>query len=316
MSNFCTIIKMSVLDLIKSRIKSPPKIIKIFITLLLSQPLILANQKVADSTRKNLLVEIITNDRNEFIGYLNAENNETITIKTLDGINITIPKNTILRKTDFAGKAESGRIFREDPNKSLYMFAPSAFPIGQDKSYCRDFCVFFPSYNKGYGQNISVQLGGFWLPGMLPWDAPLVGSIKLSLPSISITQLAGGIMYVRMPFEDDFATGFTFLTGTIGNNFTHMSATLGWGYGRDGDNWNFMDRPILTLAGNYRASNRFALIYEGWFLPDRVSESQPIMGSLRFLGKDFSFDFGGLTTFNLLGENFILPIVNFAYYLN
>ena len=65
-----------------------------------------------------------------------------------------------------------------------------------------------------------------------------------------------------------------------------------------------MDRPILTLAGNYRASNRFALIYEGWFLPDWESESQPIMGSLRFLGKDFSFDFGGLTTFNLLGEKF------------
>mgnify|MGYP001456097665 CR=1 FL=1 len=45
-------------------------------------------------------------------------------------------------------KDKDGRIFRADPNKSLYIFAPSAFPIENKKSYCRDFCVFFPSYNR------------------------------------------------------------------------------------------------------------------------------------------------------------------------
>ena len=71
-------------------------------------------------------------------------------------------------------KDKDGRIFRADPNKSLYIFAPSAFPIENKKSYCRDFCVFFPSYNRGFSNNFSLQLGAFVVPGMSFDDVPIV----------------------------------------------------------------------------------------------------------------------------------------------
>ena len=64
------------------------------------------------------------------------------------------------------------------------------------------------------------------------------------------------------------------LTGIFGNNFTHMSATQD-GDMVYGDNWNSWIDLILTLARKLRKSNRFALIYEGWFLPYRkMSPSQ------------------------------------------
>ena len=199
----------------------------------------------------------------------------------------------------------------------MYMFAPSAFPIGDQKSYCRDFCLFFPSYNSGFGDNISVQLGAFWFPGMMIEDMPLVGSVKISLPSFAKAQFAGGIMYIRFPGFDDgtsMGMGFTFVTGTIGDNFTHASASLGWGYTQFEGEWDFMNDPILVLAGNYRMSDNFALVYEGWFLPDWEVDTQPMMGSLRFFGKRFSFDFGGLFFLDMEGLPF--PLINFTYYLN
>ena len=268
-----------------------------------------------DSTRQQ--VEIITRDGNEYIGEIVSENEQEIVLKTPSDITLTIPKNKILKRNEFSGKVVEGKLFRPDPNKSMYMFAPSAFPIGDQKSYCRDFCLFFPSYNSGFGDNISVQLGAFWFPGMMIEDMPLVGSVKISLPSFAKVQFAGGIMYIRFPGFDDgtsMGMGFTFVTGTIGDNFTHASASLGWGYTRFEGDWEFMDDPILVLAGNYRMSDNFALVYEGWFLPDFEVDFQPMMGSLRFFGKRFSFDFGGLFFLDMEGLPF--PLINFTYYLN
>ncbi len=294
----------------------------IILLLIFCFSLILAAQNVSDPQTgdQNMpqQVEIITYDGNEFIGEIVSENEQEIVIKTLSGITLTIPKFSILKRNEFQGKVVEGKIWRADPNKSMYMFAPSAFPIEDKKSYCRDFCLFFPSYNRGFGNTVSVQIGAFWFPGIGLGNTPLVGSIKMSLPSFSIFQFAGGMMYVRLPSFDDGSSstgmGFTFVTGTIGDNFTHASASLGWGYIQHEGDWEFMNDPILVLAGNYRNSDSFAFIYEGWFFPKGEIKNQPMMGSLRFLGKRFSFDFGGLFFLDMEGLPF--PIINFAYYLN
>lgn len=290
-----------------------------------------------DSTGKQ--VEIITRDGNEYIGEIVSENEQEIVLKTPSDITLTIPKNKILKRNKFSGKVVEGKLFRPDPNKSMYMFAPSAYPIGDQKSYCRDFCLFFPSFNRGFGNNISVQMGAFWFPGAPIDQIPLVGSVKISSPSDEKAQFAGGIMYIRFPgFDDGSSTGmgFTFITGTIGDNFTHASASLGWGYTRsEGDNnepqefsnsatsrsnsnqWEFMDDPILVLAGNFRMSDNFALVFEGWFTPEKtiIDDIAPKMVSIRFFGKRFSFDLGGLILFPDW-EGLPFPLINFTYYLN
>ena len=271
-----------------------------------------------DSTGQQ--VEIITRDGNEYIGEIVSENEQEIVLKTPSDITLTIPKNKILKRNEFSGKVVEGKLFRPDPNKSMYMFAPSAYPIGDQKSYCRDFCLFFPSFNGGFGNNISVQLGAFWFPGFPIERTPLVGSVKISSPSDEKAQFAGGIMYIRFPGSPGYSgagMGFTFVTGTIGDNFTHASASLGWGYTQFEGDWEFMVEPIFVLAGNYRMSENFALVFEGWFPPEKsvIEEMSPKMGSLRFFGKQFSFDFGGLILFPDW-EGLPFPLINFTYYVN
>ena len=73
-------------------------------------------------------------------------------------------------------------IFRADPNKSIYLFAPSSFPIEHNKAYCRNFCLFFPSYNRGFTDNFGLQFGAFIFPGLE--NIPLVSTLKYSLPNL------------------------------------------------------------------------------------------------------------------------------------
>ena len=132
--------------------------------------------------KSNEMVEVETKDGNILLGYIIDSDDNGFTLETKDGLKIMIPKSSVLRSSTLEIKDKDGRIFRADPNKSLYIFAPSAFPIENKKSYCRDFCVFFPSYNRGFSNNFSLQLGAFVIPGMSFDDVPVVLSGKFSFP--------------------------------------------------------------------------------------------------------------------------------------
>ena len=288
--------------------------LKIFLSLLLAQ------QDSDKSLAK--IVEIETKDGNIFLGTIIEQDDKHYKLETKDGVIINIPIISILKSNKVEITEQNGQIFRADPNKSLYIFAPSAFPIEDDKSYCRDFCLFFPSYNMGLDNSFSLQLGAFVFPGM-PLDAvPLVLSGKYSLPnsnSIKLTDasFATGIMYVRMPeFGDhNFGFGIAFGTITLGNKFNHLSASLGFGYIADQSDWEFQEQPIYNLSFNFRSSNSIAIVGESWVFPDMDFEDYPVAFSFRFIGRKIAVDLGGLSALGSLGEGLPIPIINFTYHI-
>ena len=106
----------------------------IFATLLFSQDLIDNN-----STK---MVEIETSDGNIFLGNIIKKDDKHYTIETNDGIIINIPISSIIKLSTLETSNRNGMIFRADPNKSIYLFAPSSFPIEHNRAYCRNFCFF------------------------------------------------------------------------------------------------------------------------------------------------------------------------------
>ncbi|MEE9571844.1 MAG: hypothetical protein V3W20_02215, partial [Candidatus Neomarinimicrobiota bacterium] len=92
-------------------------------------------------------VTIITTDGSEIIGTIIEESDIEYKLETPAGLTVTVPKSAVFKMTEFEGLIKEGKLFRPDPNKSMYLFAPSAFPIEKGNKYCRDFCVFFPSIN-------------------------------------------------------------------------------------------------------------------------------------------------------------------------
>tara|TARA_Y100001935_G_scaffold202892_1_gene171450 strand:- start:179 stop:1033 length:855 start_codon:yes stop_codon:yes gene_type:complete len=266
-------------------------------------------------SQNNQLVEIETKDGNIFLGTIIKESDEGIILKTQDGIQISVPNSSIKNLSKIETTEVEGQVWRADPNKSMYLFAPSAFPIEKQKVYCRDFCLVFPSYNRGFGNNFSLQAGAFVFPGMQFDNIPIVLSGKFSLPELGPARLATGMMYISVPGQStSFGAGFAFGSATIGNRFTHFTASLGWGYFRDENEWDFAEKPILVLASNIRVLNSFAVVAEYW-LPPEVDDPTdlPIALSGRFIGRRFAVDIGGFFTKDM--EGIPLPLINFTYHL-
>tara|TARA_B100000902_G_scaffold10952_1_gene13378 strand:- start:1262 stop:2143 length:882 start_codon:yes stop_codon:yes gene_type:complete len=263
-------------------------------------------------------IEVETIDGNIFLGEVIEENDLYFIIESDSGIKIEIPKETIKNYREIETVVIDGKVRRPDRNNSLYIFAPSAFPIEHNNSYCRNWCIFFPSYNRGFSNNFSFQVGGLIFPGMPLQDTPYIISGKFSLPKLGPASLSAGMMYLSMPSEAiDFGTGFVFGGGTIGNKFTHASLILGWGYFRNNSNWEFSEKPITVLASNIRMSDTFAFVSEFWITPEIDDISMiPLMASLRFIGRDISVDFGGFFMLGSIGESVPLPLLNFTYHFD
>ena len=136
------------------------------------------------------MVEIETQDGNIFLGTIVEETDEGYQLKTQDGIIINVPASSVKSLNKIETASVEGQVWRADPNKSMYLFAPSAFPIEKHEAYCRDFCLFFPSYNRGFGNNFSLQAGAFVFPGMELDVVPIVLSGKFSLPQVGPARLA------------------------------------------------------------------------------------------------------------------------------
>ena len=81
--------------------------------------------------------------------------------------------------------------------------------------------------------------------------------------------------------------------------------------------WEFSEQPIMVFASNIRLSNRFALVSEFWLPPEIEDFSViPFMSSLRFIGRDFSVDFGGFFEIGSVGESVPLPLLNLTYHFD
>ena len=266
-------------------------------------------------------VSITTTDGSEIVGTITEETDTDYTVETASGIKITIPKESVVKIDDFKGKMKEGKLYRPDPNKSMYLFSPSAFPIGKNNKYCRDFCVLFPSFNYGFSNVGSAQAGIFWIPGLGIDEIPIIGSLKASIYNNNKLAMAGGAMYMRIPTisiedEDDIhlGGGFLFVTGTYGDQFNHASLSLGWGFARGNDEWEMMERPIFVLAGNKRISQNIAMVGESWIWPEIEFDYVPILLSARFIGKRIATDVGMLFTFETISQGLPFPIINFTYH--
>ena len=264
-------------------------------------------------------VEIETNDGNILLGQLIEETDNYYKLLTLDGISIELPKSKVKEIQIIETLVRSGSVFRADPNSSMYFFAPSAFPIGDNSKYCRSFCLVFPSYNRGFGDNISIQAGAFVFPSIEFDMVPLVLSGKYSFPSLIFKnkmKMAAGAMYISMPVDqgESISSGIAFVTSTIGNNFTHASFALGWGFVSEDAEWDFSSDLMLNFAGNYRLNNSLGILGEFWMFPEIDIVDAPIMLASRFIGRKLSVDLGFITTLQMFNEGVPFPLLNFTYH--
>jgi hypothetical protein len=267
----------------------------------------------------NKLTVFKTTDYKSYIGTIEKQITDSISIKTYNNEIYTFSNSNILLKFPFMGRIKNGRLQKRDPNSSFYLFSPSAFAIENGKLYCRDFCLFYPSLNYGLANIVSAQAGLFWYPGMDYKNTPFVGNLKISAFETNIFSLAGGISYVNLPViqkEKIYSTGYAFVTGTFGNRYNHASISAGWGYIQREDEWQREDKPIVIAAGNLRILDFMSIVMENWFFPDEKVEDSLLSVALRFFGRQIAVDIGATFTANSIQEKVDpIPVINITYHL-
>lgn len=290
--------------------------IQILYIFIIFNTFLFAQSKESASTE---LTVFKTTDYQSYIGIVEKEDTDSISIKTYDGDNYTFANSNILTTFSFAGRIKNGRLQKRDPNSSFYLFSPSAFAIENGKLYCRDFCLFYPSLNYGLANILSAQAGLFWYPGMDYKNTPFVGNLKITAFETNIFSLAAGVTYISLPEiqkERILSTGFAFVTGTFGNRYNHASISVGLGYIQKESEWESEDKPIIIAAANIRLLDFVSFVTENWFFPDEKIEDSLITVALRFFGRQIAVDLGASFSTNSIQEKVApIPVINITYHL-
>ncbi len=247
-------------------------------------------------------------------GRITAEDENEITVVTLSGIKITVPKTEVVSMSSIRGRVEEGTFKRFDPNYSRLLFAPTGRPLGKEDGYFSDYYVFFPGVTYGFTNTFSLMAGMSVVPGMeldeqIKYLAPKIGLYNTEKLAVS-----GGILYVSLDGKN--SAGITFVTGTYGPRNKCMTVGIGYGYFDSKDEQlEFTHRPIFTLGGNIRLTNNIALVSENWFLPfeNFTLKEQPICLALRFFGDRIAVDVGMIIVGEVVKEGLPIPWLSFVY---
>ncbi len=245
-------------------------------------------------------------------GVLKYQNDKSISVEIPSTGLLTIPWESIqavvhLDKKEIPG--QDGRWANPHPNR--YFFGPSAIPLKKgDKNYQNAYFL-LNSIQIGLNDHLSVG-GGVLVPFAL-FLTPKIG-YKVA-PKL---HMGGGVLFATSLIRDlNFGVGALYGSMTYGTNEHNVTVNLGLGavkentgLGSSDYTWKFANKPMLTLSGMTRISNRVMLMTENWIFNvttviyddgtggfvNRVSNYEGIFsGGVRILGRKSAFDAGFLT---------------------
>lgn len=281
----------------------------ISVFLLLSEQLYAQEEVPSDS-----LVSISLKDGTTLKGEIVKKDEATITVVTLGGLEVKVPKSLVISIKPIRGRVAEGVFYRFDPNYSRLMFAPTGRPLQKGEGYFSDYYVFFPGISYGFTDQISIMAGISVFPFV-----GFTEQFKYVAPRIGIRAsdefaLSAGVLYVSIAGE--FSAGIAFAVGSIGQQDKSFTAGIGLGYtkGENGD-FEFAKHPIIMLGGNVRISNNIALVSENWFITGEDFElgNQPFGIAIRFFGDRLAVDVGVIIIREIIKEGFPIPWLSFVY---
>ncbi len=258
------------------------------------------------TTAKGKLVRIDTKDGQTFKGVIEKQTAESLTLKTSDGLILTIPGANIEQLEEISEQEISGKYGYKDPNDTRLFFAPTARTLKQGHGYFSDYELFFPSFGVGAFDFLSIGGGISIFPGVgaqLYYIAPKVRVLHLNKLDVAV-----GTLYMNATSNSGFGGGIAWGLATYGTS--DLAATVGAGWGYSGE--SFADKPVILLGGEARVSQSIKLLGEAWIIPDE--NNFPLLFGIRFFGRQLAADLGMIyiTGSKTSGWPFI-PWVGFAY---
>ncbi len=265
------------------------------------------------------IVELTIEGGQLLIGQRVMENDSIIVLQFKSGSKVTVEKSGIQRvKEHSEGRFDSrGRLISKDPNRTRYLFSPSAMMLNKGEMKFSQKELLWSSYSVGIAKSFSLEVGGavpLWFieegEGInILLAAKGGGHIKGPL------YLAGGILTFSLPVSQTFI-GLPFGSATFGNTDYHGTFSASVPFFIEESNFKIGEFYWFALCGNARLSSRVSLISENWIFRinnEFFDDTEFVLNlAVRFLGRRFSTDVGMF--FN--SEFFMpLPWIGFTLHL-
>ena len=265
-------------------------------------------------------VELTTGDT--LRGTLVSADATTVVLALAGAGQITLQRTTIasIAEDTRARVTDDGTIIRRDPNRTRYLYGPSAFGLEAGEGYFSQKELFFSAVAYGITDNITV-LGGTALPllifAIIDGDGEAAGlnailATKFSYTAIEETlHFAAGAETLVAKFADLVSIGFVFGSATYGNDERHLTLSVGKPFMLSKSEQD-LGPLILTLSGAYRISRRVGVVMENWvMLPDDDAELFRLHGlAARLIFENVAVDIGGVL---IDDTNFPVPWLDFTY---
>ena len=169
---------------------------------------------------------------------------------------------------------EDGQLYKRDPNRTRYLYNPSAMMLKKGEGYFSQKELFFSAVAYGLTDNISVLVGSI-IPLLLASDGPFnfITAIKVG-ETIEEDKLHVAAGFEAFSFDQDdelWSAGFLFGSATLGSDRSHVTLSAGKPFSLSSDSRD-LGPAIVTLSGNVRVSNSVSLITENWFLAPETED--------------------------------------------
>lgn len=224
-----------------------------------------------------------------------------------------------------ASDFKDGKYWFPNPNQTRMLFGPTGRMLKKGQGYFSDIMIFFPGVAYGLTDNITIGGGMTIFPGLDAGEQVFFFTPKIGLNILKDVDVAANLMLIRVPIDnsdledanrllpDSLQTeieiaevvGLLFLTGTYGNDNSHL--TFGAGFGvADG---SLSDNPALTIGFEHRFARRMSFVSENWIFPE---VDEPVVSAgVRFFGESVAVDLAFATAFD--SDIPALPYIDFVW---
>jgi hypothetical protein len=224
----------------------------------------------------------------------------------LAGVRLRLPAE-VVRRVD-AGAADPAP---RDPNRTRYLYSPSAFMLRRGEGYLSQTELAITSVAVGATDWLTL-MGGTVLPVLFydPTAVPFVGSVKVGGPVAGRLRLAAGAQALVLPaLSEAPALGFLFATATLGDEDLHASLSAGPPFSLSRGTTD-LGELLVSLSGAARLSPRVALVSENWLIT--ASGGRLVLsGAVRFIADRLGVDAGLVW---VQGTEFPLPWLDFTWH--
>lgn len=261
-------------------------------------------------TQDSLLVVIETIDDNEYIGKIVEQNDETITLQTINLGRLVLQKAAIKTiKGTKPGNFVNGQYWFENPHPSRYFWGPSGYGLRKNEGYYQNIMVFFNQVSYGITDNFSMGVGTIptflFGAGFVPfWVTP---KISIPIKEDVLNASLGGLYFNALGSEADLEGGVGLLYGTLTLGSRDKNMTLGLGYGYDGS--GLAKTPAISLSGMARVGRKAYLMTENYIIPFDGEVVGAISFGGRHVGRRLAIDYGLIAPISSDGIPAALPWV-------